>query len=180
MSNPSSEPPNSVLWMGRPWIVPAAVARTLVVLLVGLLLVWVEYFTETAGDTIFGISIVLLTVVVFFLVWLVGLVGLLVERATNLYTLKNDSLEIQTGIATSRNVVLVASGFSDLEVIRGIAGRIFEYGNIVVRMQSERDSQKVMIKVRDPLKVAEQIRYVMGRPVVRMESQLQPPSQAKQ
>jgi uncharacterized membrane protein YdbT with pleckstrin-like domain len=179
MSNPSSGPPSSVLWTGRPWIVPAAVARAIVVLVVGVLLVWVEYFTGTASETFFGLSIVLWTVLVFFLVWLVGLIGLLIERATNRYTLKNDSLEIQTGIATSRTVVLVASGFSDLEVIRGIAGRIFGYGDIVIRMQSERDSQKVMAKVQDPLKVGEQIRYVMGRPVVRVESQLQPPSQTK-
>ncbi len=179
MSNPSATPPNSVLWSARPWITPAAAARAIVVLVVGILIVWVEYATGTAGDSILGVSIVLWTVLVFFLIWIISLLGLLVERATNLYTLKNDSLEILTGILTSRSVVVVASGFSDLEVIRGVAGRIFEYGNIVIRMQSERNSVKILRKVRNPLKVGEQIRYVMGRPVVRVESQLQPPSQAK-
>lgn len=179
MSDQTSGPPSSMLWVGRPWILPAAVARTIVVIVVGALIIWLEFATGTANDTIFGFSTVLWTALVFLVVWLISLAGFLVERATNLYTLKNDSLEIQSGIATSRSVVLVASGFSDLEVVRGIAGRIFGYGDIVIRMQSERDSQKVMAKIRDPLKVGEQIRYVMGRPVVRVESQLQPPSQVK-
>ena len=169
MSNVSEGTSGSIVWQGRPWIVPAVVSRTIVVFLVTFVFVWLESASGTAGDKIAGVSMVYWTVVAFLIIWLISLAGLLVQRATNLYTLKNDSLEIRTGILTSKSFVVVASGFSDLEVIRGVVGRIVEYGNIIVRMQSERSSVKVMVKVRDPLKVADQIRYVMGRPIVRIE-----------
>jgi hypothetical protein len=56
-----------------------------------------------------------------------------------------------------------------LEVVRGVIGRIIEYGDIIIRTQSERDSVRIMIKVKDPINVSQQIRYVMGRPIVRVE-----------
>jgi membrane protein YdbS with pleckstrin-like domain len=170
MSNIPESPSSSIIWQGRPWIAPAIVSRTIVVFLVAAVIVGLEYASATSSDKIAGVSVVYWTIVAFFVIWLIGIAGLVVQRATNLYTLKNDSLEIRTGILTSRSFVVVASGFSDLEVIRGVVGRIIEYGNITIRMQSERSSVKVMVKVRDPLKVAEQIRYVMGRPIVRLET----------
>jgi membrane protein YdbS with pleckstrin-like domain len=169
VSNHDNTTSNSIVWQGRPWIVPALVTRTIVAFVFALIFVWLEYISGTAGDTLGGISLVYWTVFFFIAIWLLGIAGLLVERATNLYTLKTDSLEIRTGILTSKSFVVVASGFSDLEVIRGVAGRIVEYGDIIIRMQSERSSVRIMMKVRDPLKVAERIRYVMGRPIVRVE-----------
>jgi membrane protein YdbS with pleckstrin-like domain len=171
VTNSAAASSGSVVWSGRPWILPSALARTIIALIVASVFVWLEYFSGTAGDLIVGFPVLVWTVVVFLIIWLLGLTGLLVERATNLYTLKTDSLEIRTGIFTSRSLVIVASGFSDLEVIRGVVGRIIEYGDIIVRTQSERNPERTMIKVRDPLKVAEQIRYVMGRPIVRLENQ---------
>jgi uncharacterized membrane protein YdbT with pleckstrin-like domain len=173
MSNPPSLNSGSTIWVGRPWIVPAAIARTIAILVVGFPIVWLEFFSGTAQDAIAGVAILIWTGLVFFLIWLFSILGLLVERATNVYTLSSDSLEIQTGILTSRSFVVVASGFSDLEVIRGIAGRAFGYGDIIIRTQSERDSVKIMVKVRDSLKVADRIRYVMGRSVVRLEQPAQ-------
>jgi uncharacterized membrane protein YdbT with pleckstrin-like domain len=169
MTNVGRSTSSSVIWEGRPWIAPAAAARTVLVVAVGLLFVWLEYFTGTANDPILGVAVVYWTIAAFFVVWLAGIAGLLVQRATNKYTLRVDGLEIRTGVFTSRSFVLVASGFSDLEVIRGVVGRIIEYGDIIIRTQSERNAQEVMVKVRDPLKVAEQIRYVMGRQIVRVE-----------
>ncbi len=171
MTNSVAASSGSVVWSGRPWILPSALARTIIALIVASLFVWLEYFSGTASDIIFGIPILVWTVVAFLIIWLLGVAGLLVQRATNLYTLKTDSLEIRTGILTSHSFVIVASGFSDLEVIRGVVGRIIEYGDIVIRTQNERNPERTMIKVRDPLKVAEQIRYVMGRPIVRLENQ---------
>ncbi len=170
MTNPAAASSNPVVWSGRPWILPSALARTIIAWIIAFFFVWLEYLTGTAGDPIIGVPVSVWTVIVFLIIWLLGLVGLLVERATNVYTLKTDSLEIRTGIVTSHSFVIVASGFSDLEVIRGIAGRIIEYGDIVIRTQNERNPEQTMIKVRDPLKVAEQIRYVMGRPMVRLEN----------
>jgi membrane protein YdbS with pleckstrin-like domain len=178
MSIVAESPSSSIVWQGRPWIAPAVVSRTIFVFLVVAVTIWLEYASATSGDKIAGVSTVYWTIAAFFIIWLIGIAGLVVQRATNLYTLKNDSLEIRTGILTSRSFVVVASGFSDLEVIRGVVGRIIEYGNIIIRMQSERSSVRVMVKVRDPLKVAEQIRYVMGRPIVRMETPM--PTETKQ
>jgi uncharacterized membrane protein YdbT with pleckstrin-like domain len=178
LSNVSAGSSGSVAWSGKPWIVPALVARTILAILVASVLVWLEYFTGTATYTIIGLNMVVWTAFVFFIVWLIGIAGLLVQRATNTYILRTDSLEIRTGILTSRSSVVVASGFSDLDVIRGIVGRIVEYGDIIIRTQSERESQRVMTKVRDPLKVADQIRYVMGRQIVRLEQPI--PSEKKQ
>ena len=64
-----------------------------------------------------------------------------------------------------------------MEVVRGVVGRIIEYGDIIIRTQSERDPQRVMSKVHDPLKVAEQIRYVMARPMVRIDTSPPPATQ---
>lgn len=170
MTNSTIEGSGSVVWSGRPWVLPAAIARTIVTILVGFIIVWLEYISGNAGDLIAGVSVVFWTFLAFLVIWLLSLVGLLVERATNLYALKTDSLEIRTGILTSHSFVVVASGFSDLEVIRGVVGRIIGYGDIVIRTQSERAPERTMSKVRYPLKVAEKIKYVMGRPIVRLEN----------
>ncbi len=163
----------SIVWQGKPWITPAVAARGVLSLLVAIAVIWIESFTGTENNVFLGIPLFLWTAIVFFVIWLISLTGLLIERATNTYTLRSDSLEIRTGIATSRSLLVVPSGFSDLEVVRGVIGRIIEYGDIIIRTQSERDSVRTMIKVKDPLKVSQQIRYVMGRPIVRVE---QPPS----
>jgi hypothetical protein len=47
--------------------------------------------------------------------------------------------------------------------------RALNYGSIVIHSQSETNPDRKMVKVRDPSKVADQIRYVMARPIVRME-----------
>jgi membrane protein YdbS with pleckstrin-like domain len=167
----------SVLWQGKPWIIPAAIGRSIVVIVVAVLFVWLEFFAGAAEDVLFGVNIIIWTLLAFFVVWLISITGLLIVRATNQYNLKSDSIEIRTGILTSRSSVIVASGFSDLEVIRGVAGRILEYGDIIIRTQSERDPEKMMVKVRNPLTVAEQIRYVMGRQIVRLDQS--PPAETK-
>ncbi len=144
-----------------------------------MLIVWLEFISGTAADVIAGVAIVYWTVLAFLIIWVLGILGLLVERATNIYTLRTDSLEIRTGILTSHSYVVVASGFSDLEVVRGVVGRLLGYGDIVIRTQSERDSVKVLLKIRDSLKVGDQIRYVMGRPIVRLEQPAQSQSSSK-
>ncbi len=174
MSNASVSPSGSVVWSGKPWITPAAAARTTLVVAVAAIFIWIEYFTGTATDTIASVDIAFWTIAAFAIIWLLSLAGLLLERATNTYTLHTDSLEIRTGIFTSRNFVVVSGGFSDLEVVRGVIGRIIESGDIIVRTQSERDSEKVMHKIRDPLRVADQVRQVLGTQTVRLQQPLMP------
>jgi len=77
----------------------------------------------------------------------------------------DDGLEVKVGIVTSKSFVVSPAGFSDLEVVRSVSARIVNSGNIVIRTQGDSDIR--MERVRSPLKVAAQIREVMGRPFVR-------------
>lgn len=172
MPQDSSGSSRSVLWADRPWILPGVLARSVLIAVVAVVAFWFESFFGVANWTgILGIGAVFWTILVLFLVWIFSLVHLLLLRASNKYTLRNDSLEIRSGIVTSRSFVVVASGFSDLEVIRSISGRILNSGDIIISTQGEIDSDKKMVKVRNPLKVADQIRGVMARQVVRIEGQ---------
>jgi uncharacterized membrane protein YdbT with pleckstrin-like domain len=136
---------------------------------VALIIIWLEIFTGTANDGIAGVPVFLWTAIAFTIVWLIGLADLLVQRAANTYTLRNDSLELKKGILTLKSYMIVSAGFSDLEVIESVPGRMLNYGDIIIRIQGDNSPRK-MIKVRDPLKVGEQIRAVLSRPVVRIEN----------
>ena len=125
--------------------------------------------TPIASTPGLGIPIILWTALAIFLVWVVSLTHLLVLRASNTYILRNDGLEVRTGILASKSFVVAPTGFSDLEVIRSVSGRIVNSGNIIVRTQGDSDIK--MIKIKKPLKVADQIREVMARPTVRIEGQ---------
>jgi hypothetical protein len=65
--------------------------------------------------------------------------------------------------------VLSPSGFSDLEVVRSVSARIINSGDIVIRTQSETESVRKMVRIRNPLKAAELMREVMARPIVRID-----------
>jgi hypothetical protein len=164
----SSVGSGSVLWQGKPWILPAAAVRTLAVVAVLVVVILVELYTGISANAFLGLSVVVWTVLVFALVWLVSLLGLLVLRASNTYTLRDDSLELKYGLFTLRSYMIVGSGFSDLEVIESVSGRMLNYGDIVVRLQSE--TMQRMVKVRNPVQVGNQIRAVMARPIVRVEN----------
>ncbi len=157
----------SVIWSGKPWIMPAAIIRTIMIIVVALIIVWLEFFLGVADSGIVGLQLVVWTVIVFFFVWLLSLMGLLVQRAANRYVLRNDSLEVKTGLLGLRSSMIVPSGFSDLEVVQSVMGRALDYGDIILRLQSEVDRK--MVKVRSPLNVGDQIRSVMARPIVRIE-----------
>jgi hypothetical protein len=90
-------------------------------------------------------------------------------RASYFYILRHDGVEVKQGIATMKSFVLAPSGFSDLEVLQSVSARAINYGDIIIRTQSER--AVTLWRVKDPLKVAEQIREVMGKPIVRIEGQ---------
>jgi uncharacterized membrane protein YdbT with pleckstrin-like domain len=109
------------------------------------------------------------TFLVVLVVWVFSMLHLVLLRVSLTYVLHDDSLEIRSGILTSRAFVVSPSGFSELEVFRSVVGRIVESGDIVIETQSEKDNVVRMVRVRNPLKVADQIREVMARPVVRIE-----------
>jgi uncharacterized membrane protein YdbT with pleckstrin-like domain len=176
---------DSVIWFGKPWILPSAVVRSVVIFIIAALAVSLEFMFGVALDSvpdvpvISGVPFVWWTVLIFLLIWVFSLLPLLLLKATHAYVLHNDSLEIRTGVATERSFVISPSGFSDLEVIRSVFGRLVDSGDIIVRTQSETDSEKRMVKIRAPLKVADQIRHAMGRPIVRIEGQQPPTTQEK-
>ena len=157
------------IWKGRPWILPYVAMRTVLVvaLTVGLLIV--ENFTDILYEPRFGLPVLAWTLIVLFLAWILVIFDLLVLRFTNFYTLREDSLEIKVGLLTTKTSVIAPTGFSDLEVIRSISSRILNTGNIMIKTQSERDFTKKMIKVRDPMRVANLIRDVMARPIFKLD-----------
>jgi uncharacterized membrane protein YdbT with pleckstrin-like domain len=158
------------LWIGKPWILPNVLSRSILVVVIAAVISWLEFSFHLANKTpILAISIASWTALAFFLVWLVSLTHLLLLRASNTYILRNDGLEVRTGILASKSFVVAPAGFSDLEVTISISGRIVGSGSIIVRTQG--DSDITMIKVRKPLKVAGQIREVMARPTVRIAGQ---------
>jgi hypothetical protein len=53
-------------------------------------------------------------------------------------------------------------------VYQSIGGRIFGYGDLTVNSQGERETK--LLLVRQPFKVADTIRDIIGKPIVRVES----------
>ena len=147
-------------------MLPNAVGRTILAVAVAIVVTWLEFFLGLANTPFLSIPIFLWTNLGIFFAWAASLVPLMVIRASNNYVLRDDGLEIRTGILTSRSFVVAPAGFSDLEVTRSITGRILDTGDIVVRTQGDTDI--IMRKIRNPLNVADQIRGVMARPSVRI------------
>jgi membrane protein YdbS with pleckstrin-like domain len=165
----------AVIWTGKPWITPDVIARTVLVIVLGVIIIWLEGLDNAAAYTILGIPVWTWTLLAFLVVWLISLMSLLLLRAAHKYTLRSGSLEVKTGIASLQSFVLSPSGFSDLEIDQSLLGRMVNYGNIIIHTQSERTAK--MQKVRDPNKVASLIRDFMGKPIVRIEGQ--PPTQTQ-
>ena len=92
---------------------------------------------------------------------------LLVFRASNNYILRQDGLEVRRGILRLHSFVVTPSGFGDLLVYQSIGGRIFGYGDLTVNSQGERETRLRL--VRHPYNVADTMRDIMGKPIVRVE-----------
>jgi uncharacterized membrane protein YdbT with pleckstrin-like domain len=155
-----------VLWTGKPWIVPSAVGRSILIVAAAVIIFWLEFSFGIADKTILNIQAILWTALALTFCWLLALVHLLELRASNTYILRDDGLEIREGIWASRSFVVTPSGFSDLEVVRSVSGRILNSGDIMIRTQGDRDV--TMVKIRNPLGVADHIREVVSRPIVRI------------
>jgi len=133
---------------------------------VAVFVIWLE-LTFVESIKLLDLPLILWTAFLFFLAWLFSMFHLLLLRAANEYILRNDSLEIRSGILATKSFIISPSGFADLQVDRSVTGRLVGSGDIIIRSQSE--SNAVMVRVRDPMKAAEQIRKIMSRPIVRIE-----------
>lgn len=157
-----------VVWAGKPWTVPAAVLRTVTVIVVAILFFWLELFSGVASDGLVGLPVWAWTFLVFGVIWLISMCELLIFRLSNSYVLRQDGLEIKQGILRLHSFVVTPSGFGDMLVYQPIGGRIFGYGDITVNSQGKRETR--MRLVRHPFKVADMMRDILGKPIVRVES----------
>ena len=101
--------------------------------------------------------------------WLVGAMRLALVKWSNSYALRASSLEVRRGILGKKIFTLSAAGFSDLEVIKSLTGRILNMGTIIMETSSDRDLK--LVRVRDPIKVSSMIRQVMTVPMVRVATE---------
>lgn len=173
MSKASSGEYSSALWSDRPWILPGLVGRSILIVALAVVVAWLELQFDIAAKPLFSISAALWTGLVLFLIWIFSVIHLLALRVANMYILRNDGLEVRTGILDTKSFVIAPSGFSDLEVIRSVSARLVNSGSILIRTQGETNVK--MDRVRNTYRVAEQIRGVMARPIVRIEGQNVPP-----
>jgi hypothetical protein len=157
-----------VVWLGKPWVVPAAIVRTVTVFVVAVIFLWLEIYAGVAFSYMAGLAVATWTLLAFGVIWLLSMLKLLIFRASNTYVLRQDGLEIRHGIIRLHSFVVTPSGFGDLMVYQSIGGRIFGYGDLTVNSQGERETK--LLLVRSPFKVADTIRDIMGKPIVRVES----------
>jgi hypothetical protein len=157
----------SVVWLGKPWIVPAAIIRTVTVYVVAVFFVWLEIYFSVAFSGLAGLAVFAWTLLTFGVIWLLSMLELLIFRASNTYVLRQDGLEVRRGIVRLHSFVVTPSGFGDLMLYQSVGGRIFGYGDLTVNSQGERETK--LLLVRSPFKVADTVRDIMGKPIVRVE-----------
>jgi hypothetical protein len=167
MSTEHHVPNGNVVWYGKPWISPAAIIRTITVIIVSILFFWLETFLGVAYSSLVGLPIWAWTFLAFGVIWLISIIELVIFRLSNTYVLRQDGLEIRRGIIRLHSFVVTPSGFGDLMVYQSVGGRIFGYGDVTVNSQGERETKLVL--VRGPFAVADTIRDIMGKPIVRVE-----------
>jgi uncharacterized membrane protein YdbT with pleckstrin-like domain len=156
-----------VVWHGKPWIVPAAIIRTISLIVFSILFLSLEYYSGQASFSLLGLPVWAWTLLLFVVIWLVSLLELLVFYLSNSYILRQDGLEVKRGILRLHSFVVTPSGFGDLLVYQSIGGRIFGYGDLTVNSQGERETRLRL--VRQPYVVADTMRDIMGKPIVRVE-----------
>ncbi len=170
MSSKAVDHGEAVVWVGKPWVAPAIIIRTIIVIIVTVLFLWLELFSGIALANLVSTPVYLWTFLVFGVIWLFVVLQLLIFRASNTYVLRQDGLEIRRGIIRLHSFVVTPSGFGDLLVYQSLGGRIFDYGDITVNSQGERETK--LLLVRAPFKTADTIRDIMGKPIVRVEEHI--------
>jgi hypothetical protein len=168
VSSSKSVAHGAIVWHGKPWVVPAAIIRTISVIVLLIIFLSLEYYSGQASFGLFSLPVWAWTLLIFLLIWLVSLLELLFFYLSNNYILRQDGLEVKRGILRLHSFVVTPSGFGDLLVYQSIGGRIFGYGDLTVNSQGERETRLQL--VRHPYSVADTMRDIMGKPIVRVES----------
>lgn len=168
MSSSSHVNHGVVVWVGKPWIVPAAVIRSVILLVIVIIFLLLEGASGYSTYFVAGLPLWVWTTLLFIIIWLLTMFNLLIYRVSRVYILRQDGLEIRRGILRLHSFVVTPAGFGDLLVYQSIGGRIFGYGDITVNSQGERQTK--LLLVRDPFAVADTIRDIMGKPLVRVDN----------
>jgi hypothetical protein len=161
---------SDIVWFGKPYILPAAIIRTITVIVFLLIFVWLEIYSGIAYSHLVFLPVFAWTAIAFIVIWLFSLLELLIFRASHTYVLRQDGLEIRNGIIRLHSFVVTPAGFGDLMVYQSIGGRIFGYGNLTVNSQGERETR--LLLVHKPFDVADTMRDIMGKPIVRVEGKV--------
>ncbi|MDG7009012.1 MAG: PH domain-containing protein [Nitrososphaerota archaeon] len=160
------EEDKDVIWSGRPWIGPSIVARTVEVLVVGIIVFGGMSVLGALSLSLLGVPLYVMIAGVLAAAWLVSVADLLVMRASNRYVIRQNSVEVDQGIVGKRSLVVSPSAFSELEVEQGIVGRMLNYGSLEVRSQG--GQQLNLRRIRDPKGVSTKVRGVMTVPTVKV------------
>ena len=166
MTSNSHPQQGNVIWKKKPWVVPAAIIRTIAVIVVLILFLWLEIYLKAFSYSLVGLPVFAWSILAFVVIWLLSLLGLLVFWASNTYLLRQDGIEIRRGIIRLHSFVVTPMGFGDLLVYQSVGARIFGYGDITVNSQGERQTK--LVRVRSPFATADTIRDIMGKPLVRV------------
>ncbi len=158
----------AVVWVDKPWVIPAAVIRTVTIVVFAIVFLFLELWAGIALSLVANATIYLWTLLAFALIWIVSMLDLLIYWASNNYILRQDGLEVRRGIIRLHSFVVTPSGFGDLLLYQSLGGRIFGYGDLTVNSQGERQTKLAL--VRAPFKTADTIRDIMGKPIVRVEN----------
>jgi uncharacterized membrane protein YdbT with pleckstrin-like domain len=169
LTQASSESSRSPIWTGKPWILPSAIVRAILLFVLTVVLVWLEFVLNAANQFFFGLNLATWTILAFLIIFGASIIDLLLLRASNTYTLRDDSLEVKKGIITTTSFVVAPAGFGNMELVRSLSGRILNMGDIIIHTQNPDDSGTKLVMIRDPEKPATQIREVMSKPIVRIE-----------
>jgi hypothetical protein len=164
-SNPQK---SNIIWQKKPWITPAAIIRTITIFVVAALFVWLEASFSVASSNLIELPAYAWTILVFVVIWLFVMLDLVIFRVANTYVLRQDGVEIRRGIVRLHSFVVTPMGFGDLLVYQSLGGRIFGYGDITVNSQGERQTK--LLLVHSPFAVADTIRDIMGKPLVRVKN----------
>ncbi|MDG6990266.1 MAG: PH domain-containing protein [Nitrososphaerota archaeon] len=162
-----SESDNGVIWRGKPWVVPAIVARTAGVVVLGIIALETLVFLRVAMNSLQGFPLYVWAFGFMGVAWLASILRLAFTRASNSYVLRQSSMEVDRGIVGRQYLVVSPSAFSELEVDQGVIGRVLNYGSVAVRSQG--GQQLTLRLIRDPKEVSTKIREVMTTPMVRVE-----------
>jgi len=156
------------VWVGKPWIAPAAIIRTVTVIVTAIIILILEYYFNSFSVYFVGLPLWVWTTLAFFVIWLIRILDLAIYRMSNVYILRQDGLETRRGIIRLHSFVVTPAGFGDLLVYQSVGGRIFGYGELTVNSQGGRQTKLVL--VRDPFAVADTIREVMSKLIVRVDT----------